>query len=131
MTFFQIDTTPEQVDYTCADLTRRAVYVDSPGMAQALIHDAVNMIRSLQAELDRARAAAQLGALTWACEICSRTHSRAITPGAVVPRYCQPDQPGDPPTSCQVAAKAKQDARTAAERTRRSRAKAKAKERRF
>ena len=88
MTFYQMDTTPEQIDYTCAELERRAAYVDNPDLAQTMAHDAIDMIRSLQAELDRTRAAAQLGALTWTCELCGRTHSRAMAPGAVVPRYC-------------------------------------------
>ena len=125
MPFYTVPTTNDDIDYTCAELIRRAAYVNTPDLAQTMANDAINMIRSLQAELERAQMVSASAGLTWQCEVCDRTHSRAMAPGAVVPRYCQPDKPGDPPTSCQMAAKAKQDARTAAERTRRSRAKAK------
>ena len=125
MPFYTVPTTNDDIDYTCAELIRRAAYVNTPDLAQTMANDAINMIRSLQAELERAQMISASAGLTWQCEVCDRTHSRAMTPGAVVPRYCQPDKPGDPPTDCQVAAKAKQDARTSAERTRRSRARAK------
>ena len=53
MSYYRIDTTPEQIDYTCAELERRAAYVNTTDLAQTMARDAVNMIRSLQAELQR------------------------------------------------------------------------------
>ena len=126
MAFYTVPTTNDDIDYTCAELERRAAYVNTPDLAQTMAHDAIDMIRSFQAELTRAQLASASAGLTWTCEICGRVHNRPMAPGAVVPRYCQPDRQGDASTSCQVAAKAKQDARTAAERTRRSRARVKA-----
>ena len=126
MTFYPVPTTNDDIDYTCAELIRRAAYVNTTDLAQTMAHDAINMIRSLQAELQRAQAAYASTAVVWTCEICGRTHSRTMAPSAVVPRYCQPNKPGGPPTSCQVAAKMKQDKTTNAERQRRHRAQQKA-----
>ena len=53
MTFYTVPTTNDDIDYTCAELERRAAYVNTPDLAQTMARDAVNMIRSLQAELQR------------------------------------------------------------------------------
>ena len=77
MTFYAVPTTNDDFDHTCADLIRRAAYVDNPGLVQSLAHDAIDMIRSLQAELQRAQAA---GASTAVClDLRSiRTHTQPL-----------------------------------------------------
>ena len=79
MTFYAVPTTNDDIDHTCTELLRRAAYTDRP----ALAHDAINMFRSLQTELERANVASTSAGLTWQCEICRRVHNKPLSPGAV------------------------------------------------
>lgn len=89
--------------------------------------DAIEALRSLAAEVDRLRSALPVDVAlgnegkvltSWRCEVCGKYHTRVQTAG-FAPKYCQPDDPQDGPTPCQVEAKRRQDAETNRERQQR------------